>query len=284
MTITAQREVVVQLQAKFISERRSCHMLGLWRSTCRYTGGNDDDAQLRLQIREHAARWKRFGYRQIHGLLRLSGVVVNHKKVYRIYSEEGLKVRRRLRRKISFIRTPASIPTIPNERWSMDFMHDRLTTGRTLRLFNVIDDFSREGLAIEIDSSISSHRVIHVLERIGMIRGKLPEAIVMDNGPEFRSQAVFEWAQKNNVRLDYIQPGKPTQNCFVESFNGTVRDECLNENLFFNLSHAKQIISKWLEEYNEIRPHSSLNGLPPTKYMKEWYKINQGKLKSTLVQ
>jgi len=115
-----------------------------------------------------------------------------------------------------------------------------LTVGRTIRLFNVIDDFSREGLAIEVDTSISSHRVIQVLERLGMIRGKLPDSIVMDNGPEFRSHAIFEWAQKNHVRLDFIQPGKPTQNCFVESFNGTVRDECLNEHLFFSLSHARK--------------------------------------------
>jgi putative transposase len=274
----------VQLQAKYISERNSCGIADLWRSTYRYTGRKDNDTQLRLQIREHAARWKRFGYRQIHGLLRLSGVVVNHKKVYRIYSEEGLKVRQRLRRKLSFIRTPAPVPTIPNERWSMDFMYDRLTVGRTIRLFNVIDDFSREGLAIEVDTSISSHRVIQVLERLGMIRGKLPDSIVMDNGPEFRSQAIFEWAQKNHVRLDFIQPGKPTQNCFVESFNGTVRDECLNEHLFFSLSHARKIISGWLEDYNEIRPHSSLGGLPPAKYLKQWYKINQEKLSSKMVQ
>jgi putative transposase len=274
----------VQLQAKLTSERRCCDLIGLWRSSCRYVGRSDDDAPLRLQIRDHASRWKRFGYRQIHGLLRLSGVVVNHKKVYRIYSEEGLKVRRRLRKKLSFVRTPVPVPSVPNERWSMDFMHDRLTNGRTLRLFNVLDEFSREGLAIEIDSSISSNRVIHVLERLGMIRGKLPDSIVMDNGPEFRSQAVFEWGQKNNVHLDYIQPGKPTQNCFVESFNGTVRDECLNENLFFSLSHARQLISEWLEKYNEVRPHSSLKGLPPTRYLKEWIKINQEKLKSTMVQ
>jgi Transposase and inactivated derivatives len=164
------------------------------------------------------------------------------------------------------------------------FLYDRLTVGRTIRLFNVIDDFSREGLAIEVDTSISSHRVIQVLERLGMIRGKLPDSIVMDNGPEFRSQAIFEWAQKNHVRLDFIQPGKPTQNCFVESFNGTVRDECLNEHLFFSLSHAREIISGWLEDYNEIRPHSSLGGLPPAKYLKQWYKINQEKLSSKMVQ
>lgn len=276
--------MVVQLQAKYISERRSCRLAGLWRSTCRYTGRHDDDAQLRHEIREYAARWKRFGYRQIHNLLRISGVIVNHKKVYRIYTEEGLRVRRRSRRKLSFIRTPAPVPTKPNERWSMDFMYDRLTKGRTIRLFNVIDDFSREGLTIEIDTSISGHRVIHVLDRLGIIRGKLPDALVMDNGPEFRSQIVFELAQRNNVRLDFIQPGKPTQNCFVESFNGTVRDECLNETLFFNLSHAREIISGWLEDYNEVRPHSSLKGQPPSKYMKEWIINNQGKLKSTMVQ
>ena len=278
------REVVVQLQAKYISERNSCRMAGLWRSTYRYVGKEDNDAALRLQIREHAARWKRFGYRQIHGLLRLSGVMVNHKKVYRIYTEEGLKVRRRLRRKLSFIRMPARVPTSPNERWSLDLMYDRLTDGRVFRLLNVIDDFSREGLAIEVDTSISGHRVIQVLERTGLIRGALPGSIVLDNGPEFRSQAVFEWSQKNHVHLDYIQPGKPTQNCFIESFNGRVRDECLNENLFFNLSHAREIISKWLDDYNEVRPHSSLGCLPPALYVKKWYNDNQGKLSSTLVQ
>jgi putative transposase len=284
VTVADRREVVVQLQAKYISERSSCHMAGLWRSTYRYSWKATDDAQLRHQIREHAARWKRFGYRQIHDLLRLSGVMVNHKKVYRIYSEEGLKVRRRSRRKLSFIRTPAPVPTAPNTRWSMDFMYDRLTDGRTIRLFNVIDDFSRECLAIEIDTSISSQRVIHVLERLELIRGTLPGCIVMDNGPEFRSQALFAWAQKNNVRLDYIQPGKPTQNCFVESFNGTVRDECLNEYLFFSLDHAREVIGKWLDDYNEARPHSSLAGLPPGRFLKEWNKINQENLSSEMVQ
>jgi len=137
---------------------------------------------------------------------------------------------------------------------------------------------------MEVDTSISSHRVIHVLERLEMIRGTLPESIVMDNGPEFRSQALFGWAQKNNVHLDYIQPGKPTQNCFVESFNGTVRNECLNEHLFFNLTHAREIITVWLDEYNEIRPHSSLGRLPPAMYLKEWYKFNQEKLSSEMVQ
>lgn len=284
MTVSDRREVVVQLQAKYISERSSCQMAGLWRSSYRYVGKAADDAPLRHQIREHASRWKRFGYRQIHDLLRLSGVLVNHKKVYRIYSEEGLKVRRRSRRKLSFVRTPAPVPTAPNTRWSMDFMYDRLTDGRTIRLFNVIDDFSRECLAIEIDTSISSQRVIHVLERLALIRGTLPDSIVMDNGPEFRSQALFAWAQQNNVHLDYIQPGKPTQNCFVESFNGTVRDECLNEYLFISLNHAREIIGKWLDDYNDIRPHSSLTGLPPGRFLKEWNKINQEKPSSEMVQ
>lgn len=275
---------MVQLQAKYLSERRSCRLAGLWRSTCRYTGREVDDADLRRQIREHAARWKRFGYRQIHSLLRLSGVWVNHKKVYRIYCEEGLKVRRRLRRKLSFIRTPAPVPTMPNERWSMDFMYDRLTDGRNMRVFNLIDDFSREALAVEADTSISSQRVIHVLERVGLIRGKFPVSIVMDNGPEFRSQAIFAWAQQNKVQMDFIQPGKPTQNCFVESYNGTMREECLNENLFFNLNHARTILSDWVEKYNEQRPHSSLRDLPPARYFSEWIKNNQEKLKSTMVQ
>ena len=165
----------MQLQARYLSERRSCRLAGIWRSSCRYAGKHTDDAELRCQIREHAARWKRFGYRQIHGLLQLSGILVNHKRVYRIYCEEGLKVRRRLRRKLSFIRTPAPVPMVPNKRWSMDFMYDRMTDGRTLRVFNLIDDFSREGLAVEVDTSISSLRVIHVLERVGMIRGKVSQ-------------------------------------------------------------------------------------------------------------
>jgi putative transposase len=278
------REVVVQLQVKYLSERNSCRLAGLWRSTCRYTSRRLDDAELRRQIREHAARWKRFGYRQIHSLLRLGGIVVNHKKVYRIYCEEGLKVRRRLRRKLSFIRTPAPVPTMPNERWSMDFMYDRLIDGRTFRVFNLIDDFCREGLAVEADTSISSHRVIHVLERVGLIRGKFPVSIVMDNGPEFRSQAIFAWAQQNGVQLDFIQPGKPTQNCFVESYNGTMREECLNENLFLNLNHARRILAQWVDDYNGLRPHSSLGDLPPARYCSEWIKNNQEKLKSTMVQ
>jgi putative transposase len=284
VTVTERREVAVQLQAQYISERSSCCIAGLWRSTYRYCGSKADDIQLRRQIREHAARWKRFGYRQIHALLRLSGVMVNHKKVYRIYTEEGLKVRRRSRKKLSFLRTSTPVPVAPNIRWSMDFMFDRLIDGRIIKLFNVIDDFSREGLTIDIDTSISSQRVTHVLERLELIRGVLPESIVLDNGPEFRSQVLFGWAQKNNVHLDYIQPGKPTQNCFVESFNGTVRDECLNEHAFLNLHHARDTITRWLDDYNETRPHSSLGGKPPTMFLKEWNKTNQGKLSLGMVQ
>ena len=266
-----------------ISERRACALVALHRSTCRYLSVRQAPTALIARIKAIAQRWKRWGYRQIYDRLRLEGVMVNHKCVYRLYREEGLMVRRKRRKKLVVERKPLTPVTEPNERWSMDFVQDTLADGRKIRILNIIDDFTREAIGLEIDSSIPGLRVAHVLERTELIRGKLPRSIVCDNGTEFTSMVMSRWAYQK-VELHFIQPGKPNQNAFVESFNGKMREECLNENVFMNLAEAKRIIETWVEEYNQLRPHSSLGGLTPALFAKRYYKIQTGKLSKQMVQ
>jgi putative transposase len=190
--------------------------------------------------------------------------------VYRLYREEGLAMRIRQRRRIRWngvVARPAA--TRPNQRWSMDFVNDCVSTGRVIRMLTVVDDYTRECLAVEVDTSLGSLRVRRVLERIASERG-LPEAIVLDNGPEFRSRALAAWSEERGVRLEFIQPGKPVQNAYVESFNGRLRDECLNANWFITLKDARQKIETWRRDYNEQRPHSSLDYLPPAEFARTW--------------
>lgn len=222
---------------------------------------------MRERMRALADRWRRRGYRRLHDLLKREGFKVNHKKILRIYREEKLLLRQRKRKKlVSLARRPMQPPLGPNERWSMDFVSDRIaTTGRRIRCLNIIDDFTRECLAIEVDTSLPGSRVVEVLERLAFFRGK-PLSIVIDNGPEFTGCALDTWAHQNNVKLDFIRPGKPVENAFIESFNGKFRDECLDDEWFISLKEAKEKIEIWRKEYNSMRPHSSLGGLTPEEF------------------
>jgi len=249
-----------------LSQRRACRLAGLNLSTWQYKPTRLAVAGLRERIIELAGERRRFGYRRLHILLRREGLGVNHKAVHRIYREEGLQVRKRKRKRIGPAgRQPIELPERVNERWSMDFMSDVLSNGRRIRTLNIVDDFSRECPAIEVDTSLTGARVVRVLERLSQTR-KLPSAIVVDNGPELISKALDEWAYRNGVRLHFIEPGKPVQNAFVESFNGKFRDECLNEHWFINLADARRTIEEWRIDYNTCRPHSSLGYLTPIEY------------------
>jgi putative transposase len=199
-------------------------------------------------------------------LLLREGIKVNRKRTYRVYREAGLAVRRRKRKRIAGIeRAPAVIPKAPNISWSMDFVSDGLADGRRLRCLNIVDDFTRECLAIEVDSSLTGRRVVDVMKRLADLRG-LPLSITTYYGPEFAGKIMDEWAYTHGVHINFIQPGKPTQNCFVESFNGRFRDECLNEHWFLSMRHAREIIENWRKEYNEERPHSSLKDMTPKEF------------------
>jgi putative transposase len=226
-----------------------------------------NDGEIRDQIRKLAQERRRFGSPRIYHLLRRRGLIINHKRVERIYREEGLSLRKR-KRKQAGAQTRIILPPAqkPNERWSIDFVSDSLVTGRRLRALAIVDDFSRECPAIEVDTSLGGARVVQVLERLAELRG-LPEMITLDNGPEFTGRALDEWAYRRGVKLNYIRPGKPIENAYAESFNGRFRDECLNENWFLSLKHAREVIEAWRKDYNEARPHSSLDGLTPQEYL-----------------
>ena len=192
--------------------------------------------------------------------------MINHKRTERIYHEEGLVLRRKRRRKgAAGSRVMMPSPQRPNQRWSMDFVTDSIVTGRRFRALAIVDDYSRECPVIEVDTSLGGARVVRVLERLAETRG-LPNVITTDNGPEFTGRALDEWAYRKGVQLNFIRPGKPIENAYAESFIGRLRDECLNENWFMNLKHARDIIEDWRRDYNEVRPHSSLNGMAPMEY------------------
>ena len=249
-----------------ISERRASRVVCMHRSTARYVGRPDNSAELRTRLRQMAVDYPRYGYRMMTDKIRFQGWLVNHKRVYRVYSEEELQLpKRRKKRLRSAQRQPMIEATSVNQRWSMDFMTDTLASGRRFRTFNVLDDHTRECLAIDVAVSITGDRVTRVLDRIAAERG-LPESILMDNGPEFTGRALDRWASINGVRLQFIQPGKPNQNAFVESFNDKFRDECLNVNWFGDLWDAKASIDAWRTEYNHERPHSSIGRVPPAAY------------------
>ena len=225
-------------------------------------------------MRELAYRWPRYGYRHLGEFLSREGMHANHKRTYRIYAEEDLKVRRRRKKIRSRLRVaPLLVPTKRNERWSMDFMSDCMATGRKFRVLTIVDDLTRESPAIEVDTSLPGARVAKVLDRLAIVHG-LPGTLVIDNGPEFTGRALDAWANRHGIKLHFIDPGRPMQNAFVESFNGKLRDECLNQNWFSDLKDAREKIESWRVEYNRIRPHSSLGNLTPEEFAERFQEQN----------
>lgn len=244
--------------------------MGLYRSTLHYRPSRKDEALIRIRLKELAQRRRRFGCPRLHVMLKREGLVVNHKRTERIYREEGLMLskRRQSRKRGALQRIEMPMAARVNQRWSMDLMSDSLNSGRRFRVLTVVDDYSRECPVLEVDTSITGRRVVRVLEQLAGQRG-LPAIITVDNGPEFAGKALDEWAYRQGVALRFIEPGKPVENAYIESFNGKFRDECLNENWFTSLYEARTIIEDWRRDYNEERPHSALGGLPPGKFAKQ---------------
>ena len=225
-----------------MSERRACKVMSCARMTIRYRSRRPDDGSLRERLRALAQERRRFGYRRLHIFLRREGYVVNHKRLFRLYREERLMVRRRGGRKRALgTRAPMPIPALPNERWSLDFVSDQFSDGRRFRVLTIVDDCTRESLALVADTSLSGVRVARELDRLIALRGK-PKTVVSDNGTELTSNAILKWSDESNVAWHYIAPGKPTQNAFIESFNGRLRDELLNDTLFRSLPHARYVL------------------------------------------
>ena len=246
VTPAAKREAVAHVRSAFeLSERRACRIIGCVRMTVRYHSRRPRDTELRERLRALAHERRRFGYRRLHVLLRREGFIVNHKRLFRLYREERLMVRRRGGRKRALgTRAPLAVPQWPNDRWSLDFVADQFIDGRRLRILVVVDDCTRECLALVADTSISGIRVARELDRLLAERGK-PKTIVSDNGTELTSNAILQWADDHKVNWHYIAPGKPVQNAFVESFIGRLRDELLNETLFRSLAHTRAVLDAW---------------------------------------
>jgi putative transposase len=271
VTPAQRREAVAHLEtAHEMSERRACRTIGVDRTSIRYRTMKPDDTDLRARLKALAHERRRFGYRRLHILLRREGRLVNKKRVQRLYQEERLMVRRRGGRKRALgLRAPMAAPDRPNACWSLDFVHDQMTDGRRFRVLAVVDNCTRECLALVPDTSISGARVARELDRIIVMRGR-PSAITSDNGTELTSNAILAWADEQRVAWQYIQPGKPQQNAFSESFNGRLRDELLNETLFRSLPHARLALEAWRDDYNRHRPHSKLGWLTPADYAARW--------------
>ena len=258
--------VTVLMTERDFGVTRACGLVGLSRSLYRYRSRREPCVALRERICEIAALKRRFGYRRVYRRLKREGWAVNRKRVYRLYREEGLAVRRRKRKRIGLVeRKPLPKPAAANISWSMDFVSDGLADGRRLRCLNIVDDCTRECVAIEVDTSITGSRVKAVLERLSEERG-LPRSITVDHGPEFEGQVLDAWAYEANVTLSFIQPGKPNENAYIESFNGKFRDECLNEHWFVTMAQARRVIEAWRIEYNTERPHSSLGNRTPQEF------------------
>jgi putative transposase len=265
----ARRALVRELVGKGLSERRGLVAAGMSASAYRYTPRPDRNGELREHIQALAHRHKRYGVGMIHLKLRQAGHLVNYKRVERLYQEAKLQVRRRKRKKVAFgERQPLLRPTTANQVWSMDFVFDRTGDGRVLKCLTIVDDATHEAVAIEIERAISGLMLTRVLDRLALTRG-LPKVIRTDNGKEFCGKAMIQWAHARGVDLRLIEPGKPNQNAYVESFNGRLRDECLNEHWFTNLLQARAIIETWRREYNEERPKKALGGMTPSDYAKQ---------------
>lgn len=259
------QDVAFVEQEKGLSERRACRLLELDRSSYRYEAVADGDAELRGKLLELARQKLRYGYRRLHVLLQRQGQAVNVKRVYRLYREAGLMVRRQRRKRL--VRLMPAEPRLQraNQEWAMDFIIDGLASGRMVRILSVVDAYTRECLALEADTSLGSGRVIRVLERLIAERGA-PESLRSDNGPEFTSRRMISWVEEHKITLIHIQPGKPMQNGHVESFHGRLRDECLNAHWFRTLNDVRTTLEKWRQEYNCERPHSGLDYRTPEEF------------------
>ena len=267
VTPAARRSVVIYLQENHqLSERRACDVVGLCRSSCRYQAKPKNDEEIRSRLRELAEQRRKFGAPRLHTMLLREGYQINHKRTERLYREEGLSLRLKKRKKrTSHLRVVLDRAERVNQHWSMDFVSDNLFSGRRFRVLTVVDDFSKECPVLEVDHSLTGQRVARVLDRIALMHD-LPKVITVDNGPEFISKALDLWGFENNVKFRFIQPGKPTQNAYIESFNGKFRDECLNEHVFISLEGARKTIEAWRRDYNTNRPHSSLGKMTPEEF------------------
>jgi len=270
VTPDAKRDVVAHAcLVHGVSQRRACEALEVDRSSVRYCSTRPDDRELREAMKAVASQRRRFGYRRIHVMLQRQGIDMNIKKLRRLYGEERLQVRKRGGRKRALgTKRPMLVPDQPNQRWSLDFVSDALTDGRRFRVLTVVDDHTRECLALVVDTSLSGRRVVRELDAIITKRGR-PFTVVSDNGTEFTSMAILRWSQDRQIDWHYIAPGKPMQNGFIESFNGSFRDECLNETLFSSLGEARDQIAAWKEDYNSQRPHSSLGNITPNEFVRK---------------
>jgi putative transposase len=267
------------LQELGLSQRAACRITHCARSVAQYTPTRIDDPHLVERLKAIAMQRRRFGYRRLTIMLRREGFIVNHKRVYRIYGAHGLQVRARKKRGVRHVRGNAIKPvTRPNERWSLDFVSDTLSTGRRFRALTIVDDFSRECIAIEVDFSLKGARVATALTRNALTRGEFPEVLKSDNGSEFTGDKMLEWSALAGVSQYFIDPGKPTQNGSVESFNGRLRDELLNEHAFPTIFHARRTIEEWRLDYNAQRPRTSLIGLTPNEFIEHYSKITNSRL------
>ncbi len=258
--------VAEAMAAHGLSQRRACGLIGITRRSLRRIPTEDRNRELRQRLRSLAEQHRRWGCPMLYRVIRREGFEVNHKRVERLYREEGLSLRRRRRRKrLSHLRVARERPVAANQTWAVDFIHDSLISGRRFRAFVVLDEWSRESLAIEVDVSLTGERVTRVLQRLHTVRG-LPTVIQADNGPELRGRVLDQWAYDHGVRLQFIEPGKPNQNAHIESFNARLREECLNEHVFISLDDARRKIEEWRIEYNRERPHSSLGYLTPQAF------------------
>lgn len=274
MTVAERKQwATYSIQTHELSERQACHLFQISRTVYRYQVVKKDDGEIEELLNRLAESKPRWGFRKMFDWMRNQGHKWNHKRVRRVY--RALKLNLRIKPKKRFPKrepTPLAQPAAANHSWSVDFMSDALSSGRSFRTFNVIDDFNREALWIEIDTSLPAVRVIRVLENLAAWRG-YPKSIRMDNGPEFISSKLEQWADENHVKLNHIQPGKPAQNGYVERFNRTYRTEVLDIYLFKTLSEVRAITDEWIDEYNTVRPHQALNGLPPVEYARQ--KMNE---------
>lgn len=270
MVTPAARKPVAQhlIDAFRLSELVACKLAGLSRTAFRYKPKTSTDSSLRQRLKALATQYPRYSYLMLYGLLRGEGGVKNRKRTYRLYTEEGLQVRTKKRKKLTRPRQPIKAPTAPNQRWPMDFLSDQLSNGRRFRVLNVVDDYFREMIGQLVQVAISGRQVARFLSLLRAQRSK-PGKVICDNGTEFTSKAMFFWSKEKGVTLGFIQPGKPTQNAFVESLNGKFRNECLNQHWFRTLDEARYEIELWREHYNNVRPHSSLNYMSPVEYAKQ---------------